>query len=96
MISSLATLSASKREAICARSRQSKRDPGGILICRNKMVVQIQHPEHRYMLPSDPKEGTFRNWWGSWGCHQVMFYGDLRQSLKEFAALTGFEIVGDQ
>jgi len=65
-------------------------------ICRNKMVVQIQHPEHCYMLPSDPKEGAFRNWWGSWGCHQVVFYGDLRESLREFAALTGFEMVGDQ
>jgi hypothetical protein len=65
-------------------------------ICRNKMVVQIDHPENCYMLPSNPKEGAFRNWWGSWGCHQVAFYGDLRASIREFATLTGFEIVGDK
>ena len=62
-------------------------------ICRNKIVVQIDHADQCYMLPSDPKEGAFRNWWGSWGCHQVVFYGDLRKQLKEFAALTGFEVV---
>ena len=65
-------------------------------ICRNKMVVQIDHPEKCYMLPSDKNEGAFRNWWGSWGCHQVAFYGDLTKSIREFAALTGFEIVGDK
>jgi hypothetical protein len=65
-------------------------------ICRNKMVVQIDHPKDCYMLPSDPKEGAFRNWWGSWGCHQVGFYGDLRENIREFAGLTGFEIVGDK
>jgi len=63
-------------------------------ICRNKMVVRIQHLERCYMLPSGPKEGAFRNWWGSWGCHQVVLYGDLRESLREFAALSGFEMVG--
>ena len=65
-------------------------------ICRNKMVVRISHPENCHMLPSDQKEGAFRNWWGSWGCHQVVFYGDLREKLNEFAALTGFEVVGDK
>lgn len=65
-------------------------------ICRNKMVVQIDHPEKCYMLPSDKNEGAFRNWWGSWGCHQVAFYGDLTENIREFAALTGFEIVGDK
>lgn len=65
-------------------------------ICRNKMVIQIGHPQDCYMLPSDPKEGAFRNWWGSWGCHQVGFCGDLGESIREFAALTGFEIVGDK
>jgi hypothetical protein len=64
-------------------------------ICRNKMVVRIHHPEHCYMLPSDPKEGAFRNLWGSWGCHQVVFYGDLREKFAEFAAVTEFEVVGD-
>jgi hypothetical protein len=63
-------------------------------ICRNKIVVQIHNPEDCYLLPSDPNEGAFRNWWGSWGCHQVVFYGDLTRQLKEFAALTGFEVVG--
>lgn len=65
-------------------------------ICRNKMVVQIDHPEKCYMLPSDKNEGAFRNWWGSWGCHQVAFYGDLTDNIREFAALSGFEIVGDK
>ncbi len=65
-------------------------------ICRNKMVVQIDHPEKCYMLPSDKNEGAFRNWWGSWGCHQVAFYGDLTENISEFAALTGFEVVGDR
>jgi len=62
-------------------------------ICRNKMVVQIDNPRQCYLLPSDPKEGSFRNWWGSWGCHQVVFYGDLRALFKEFAALAGFQVV---
>ncbi len=65
-------------------------------ICRNKMVVQIDHPDTCYLLPSDPNGGAFRNWWGSWGCHQVAFYGDLTESIKEFATLTGFEVVGDK
>jgi len=65
-------------------------------ICRNKTVVRIEHPTRCYLLPSDPQGGAFRNWWGSWGCHQVAFYGDLRPKLKEFAALTGFEVVGDE
>ena len=62
-------------------------------ICRNKIVIRIDNPEHCYMLPSDSKEGAFRNWWGSWGCHQVVFYGDHRQKITDFAALTGFEVV---
>lgn len=62
-------------------------------ICRNKMVVRLDRPDKTYLLPSDPKEGAFRNWWGTWGCHQVVFYGDLREHFKEFAALTGFQVV---
>ena len=62
-------------------------------ICRNKIVVQIDRPEECYLLPSSAKEGAFRNWWGSWGCHQVVFYGNLREPLKELAALRGFEVV---
>jgi len=62
-------------------------------ICRNKMVVEIDNPQQCYLLPSDPKEGAFRNWWGSWGCHQVSFYGNLRALFKEFAALTGFQVI---
>jgi hypothetical protein len=62
-------------------------------ICRNKMLVQIDRPEQCYLLPSDPKQGAFRSWWGSWGCHQVAIYGDLREALKEFATLTGFQAV---
>ena len=62
-------------------------------ICRNKIVVQLDRPDQTYLLPSSPKEGAFRNWWGSWGCHQVVFYGDLRERIREIAALTGFQVV---
>jgi len=64
-------------------------------ICRNKAVIRLDNPEESYLLPSRPDEGVFRGnkWFGSWGCHQVMFYGDLRKEIKEFAALTGFEVV---
>ena len=62
-------------------------------ICRNKMVVEMDRPDQCYLLPSSPKEGAFRSWWGSWGCHQVVFYGDLRDRIKEVAALSGFRVV---
>jgi hypothetical protein len=62
-------------------------------ICRNKIVVQLDQPEGCYLLPSSAKEGAFRSWWGSWGCHQVVFYGNLRDALKEFAQLKGFQVV---
>lgn len=65
-------------------------------ICRNKMVVRIHHPAGCYLLPSSPKEGAFRHWWGSWGCHQVAFYGDLTAPIRAFAELVGFEVVGDK
>jgi hypothetical protein len=65
-------------------------------ICRNKMVLRLHRPTRSYLLPSDPNGGAFRNWWGSWGCHQVAFYGDLRPKLEEFAALTGFEVVSGE
>lgn len=64
-------------------------------ICRNKLVVRIAKPDGCYLLPSDPKEGAFRNWWGSWGCHQVVFYGDLSPAIRELAGLTGFEVVSN-
>lgn len=62
-------------------------------ICRNKMVVQLNQPEGCYLLPSKPSEGAFRSWWGSWGCHQVVFYGNLRDAFKQFAELKGFQVV---
>ncbi len=65
-------------------------------ICRNKMVVEIDHPKDCYLLPSNADEGAFRNWWGSWGCHQVAFYGNLTGPIREFAAAAGFEVVGDR
>jgi hypothetical protein len=64
-------------------------------ICRNKMVVQMDHPDDCYLLPSKPDEGAFRNWWGSWGCHQVAFYGDMVGLIEQFAASVGFEVIGD-
>lgn len=62
-------------------------------ICRNKLVAQIDQPEGCYLLPSKPNEGAFRSWWGSWGCHQVVFYGNLCGAFKELARLKGFEVV---
>lgn len=62
-------------------------------ICRNKIVVEMDRPDETYLLPSSEKEGAFRSWWGSWGCHQVLFYGNLREAFKEFAALKGFQVV---
>jgi len=62
-------------------------------ICRNKIVVQLDHPDQCYLLPVVEKEGSFRHWWGTWGCHQVLFYGNLREPIKELATLAGFEVV---
>jgi len=62
-------------------------------ICRNKTVVQLNQPQGCYLLPSKPTEGAFRNWWGSWGCHQVVFYGDLCDAFRELAQLKGFQVV---
>ncbi len=63
------------------------------VLCRNKLVVKLDDPESSYLLPSDPEGGAFRNWFGSWGCHQVVFYGNIKRQIKEFAELTGFEVV---
>jgi hypothetical protein len=62
-------------------------------ICRNKILVQIDNPDKCYLLPSSPKEGAFRSWFGSWGCHQVVFYGNLRELFKETALGAGFQVV---
>jgi hypothetical protein len=62
-------------------------------ICRNKMVLQLDRPDQCYLLPSNPKEGAFRNWWGSWGCHQVAFYGNLREPFQAVARRTGFQVI---
>jgi hypothetical protein len=62
-------------------------------ICRNKILVQIDNPDQCYLLPSSPKEGAFRSWFGSWGCHQVVFYGNLRELFKETAVRAGFQVV---
>jgi hypothetical protein len=62
-------------------------------VCRNKIVVQIDNPDQCYMLPSSSRMGIFRHWDGSWGGHQVAFYGNLREEIRNFAALTGFELV---
>ena len=68
-------------------------------ICRNKIVVEIDDPENCHMLPSNPQGGTFRqcdNWDSEhrhWGGHHVMFYGNHRKNIKNFAALIGFEVI---
>jgi len=61
--------------------------------CTNKIVIKMDHPKDTYLLPFDSKGGTFRSWWGSWGCHQVAFCGDLTEAVRDFAALVGFEVV---
>ncbi|MEA3462463.1 MAG: hypothetical protein U9R49_11330, partial [Bacteroidota bacterium] len=69
------------------------------IICRNKIVIQIDDPEDCYMLPSNPAAGLFRqcDCWDidhrHWGGHQVAFYGDLRRRIKHLTALIGFEVV---
>jgi len=62
-------------------------------VCRNKIVVKLDHPERSYLLPSAKNEGTFRSWWGTWGCHQVVFYGDIKESVRQFAESVGFKVV---
>ena len=61
--------------------------------CRNKILVKLDRPERSYLLPSDPGGPAFRHWWGTWGCHQVVFYGDIKEPSKQFAELAGFEVV---
>lgn len=61
-------------------------------LCRNKIVVKLDHPKRSYLLPSKG-DGAFRSWWGTWGCHQVVFYGDIKEPIKQFAALVGFKVV---
>ncbi len=61
--------------------------------CRNKILVKLDRPERSYLLPSDPGGPAFRHWWGTWGCHQVVFYGDIKEPIKRFAELVGFEVV---
>lgn len=63
------------------------------VLCRNKVVVKIDNPDKCYLLPSNPKGGAFRDWFGSWGCHQVVFYGNIRKQIKQFAELVGFQVV---
>ena len=63
------------------------------VICRNKVVVKLDDPESSYLLPVGPEEGQFRDWFGSWGCHQVLFYGDWKKEFKQFAETAGFQIV---
>ena len=63
------------------------------VLCTNKIVVRIDDPKNCYLLPSDPKGGAFRHWWGSWGCHQVVFYGNIKEQIKQFAELVGFQVV---
>lgn len=65
-------------------------------ICRNKLVVRIDRPDSCYLLPATQDEGAFRNWWGSWGCHQVVFYGDQVSRIRELADAAGFEVVGER
>lgn len=59
-------------------------------LCRDKIVVKVDSPENCYILA-----GQFRddNLGTNWGCHQVVVYGDLRQKIRDFAALIGFEVI---
>jgi len=55
-------------------------------VCRNKIVVKIDEPETYQMFPG----GEFRK---DWGIHPVVFYGDLRERIKDFSELTGFDVI---
>jgi len=54
--------------------------------CRNKMVIRIDDPE-AYQMFSGNRFGE------EWGIHPVVFYGDLREEIRDFAALTTFDLV---
>jgi len=56
--------------------------------CRNKIVIKIDEPEVYRMFSGDM--GEFRE---SWGNHLVVFYGDLRKEIKDFAKLIGFDVI---
>ena len=53
----------------------------------------MDEPGKCYLLPADPQGGAFRDWFGSWGCHQVVFYGDLKDAFEELAGLAGLAVV---
>ena len=71
------------------------------VLCRNKIVIKLDRPEDCYMLPSHPNAGIFRqcDHWDSehrhWGGHHVVFYGNLRQRIKNLGALLGFEVISN-
>ncbi|MEA3344783.1 MAG: hypothetical protein U9Q78_00810 [Chloroflexota bacterium] len=54
-------------------------------VCRNKMVVRIDDPEVYHAFPN-----KFRR---DWGIHPVVFYGDLREEIRSFAELIGFDVM---
>lgn len=56
--------------------------------CRNKIVIKIEKPEVYEMLSG----GRFRC---HWGIHAVVFYGDLRSKIIDFAKLVGFSVIGE-
>jgi len=62
------------------------------LLCRNKIAFQLDRPERSY-LSSSKEDPDWRSWWGTWGCHQVVFYGNIKERIKEFAESVGFKVV---
>jgi hypothetical protein len=49
-------------------------------VCRTKIAISLDKPFKR--LRQD-----------RWGVHRVVFYGDYKQEIKDFASLNGFEII---
>ena len=54
--------------------------------CRNKIVIKIDESKTYRMFSS----GKFRK---DWGIHPVVFYGNLREEIKDFAKLIGFDVM---
>ncbi len=49
-------------------------------VCRTKMAISLDTP----LVPRRRDR---------WGCHRVVFYGDHRRAIKDFASLVGFEVL---
>ena len=54
--------------------------------CRSKIVVKLDDSESYQTI-------TNKQFIKDWGIHPVVFYGDLTEDIKNFAALVGFQVL---